>query len=278
MGYWGTGISSNDIYADVYSDFFELYNDGLEISEITNRLASDYWEIVEDKVECDNFWFAIAKAQWECKALDKKVLDKVSEAVLSGSNLSVWAANGASPKDIVKRKQVLEKFLVGLQIEKSKPSSRKKKVILEPAFKKGECITFQFSNGFFGAAVILEAISGICPLNLIAVLKINQPEQPKYEDYLNAEIVIFNYGNWKEKESVHWLSLTKEIKAVAKSCFKICELNINEAYENLMYSYGHIGAFNLWIIQATERQYKWEENNAAPVRKLYLRDLLNNKF
>jgi hypothetical protein len=38
MGAWGTAISSNDTYADIYSEFFNLYNDGLEVDEISKIL------------------------------------------------------------------------------------------------------------------------------------------------------------------------------------------------------------------------------------------------
>ena len=31
MGTWGTGISSNDTFADIYDEFFDLYNDGLSV-------------------------------------------------------------------------------------------------------------------------------------------------------------------------------------------------------------------------------------------------------
>jgi len=34
MGAWGIAISSNDTYADIYGEFFDLYNDGLDIAEI----------------------------------------------------------------------------------------------------------------------------------------------------------------------------------------------------------------------------------------------------
>ena len=70
MGAWGTAISSNDTYADIYGKFFDLYNDGLDVSEISKNLIADNQETINDKDNCNNFWFALAKAQWECKQLD----------------------------------------------------------------------------------------------------------------------------------------------------------------------------------------------------------------
>jgi hypothetical protein len=48
MGAWGTAISSNDTYADIFDEFFELYNDGLEVVEISKRLIQNNQETIND--------------------------------------------------------------------------------------------------------------------------------------------------------------------------------------------------------------------------------------
>jgi len=73
MGAWGTAISSNDTYADIYGEFFDFYNDGLDVAEISQKLIAANQETINDKDDCNNFWFALAKAQWECKQLDKDI-------------------------------------------------------------------------------------------------------------------------------------------------------------------------------------------------------------
>ncbi|MBS1747761.1 MAG: hypothetical protein JST21_16475 [Bacteroidetes bacterium] len=73
MGAWGTVISSNDTYADIYDEFFEHYNNGIEVKEISQRLIQANQETINDTDDCINFWFAIAKAQWDCKQLDTKL-------------------------------------------------------------------------------------------------------------------------------------------------------------------------------------------------------------
>jgi hypothetical protein len=77
MGAWGTGISSNDTYADIYDQFVDLYNDGLSVSEITKRLIDENKETINIAEDAPNFWFAIANAQWECKALDKEIFSNI---------------------------------------------------------------------------------------------------------------------------------------------------------------------------------------------------------
>ena len=139
MGAWGTAISSNDTYADIYSEFFDLYNDGIDVAEISKKLIADNQETINDTDDCNNFWFALAKAQWECKQLDKDIFDRVKKVIETGADLEVWRQLDADEKDIKKRKGVLDKFLADLQTERPKAKSRKKKII--PKNRKRQIIT-----------------------------------------------------------------------------------------------------------------------------------------
>ena len=76
MGAWGTAISSNDTYADIYDEFFSLYNEGHTVGEISKRLIADNQETINEPDDSNNFWFALVKAQWECKQLDTDILKK----------------------------------------------------------------------------------------------------------------------------------------------------------------------------------------------------------
>lgn len=158
MGTWGTGISSNDTYADAYDEFFELYDEGLSVKETTERLIASNQEIINEPDNSNDFWFALAKAQWECKELDPNIFDKVRTIIETHADLEVWRRQDADEKSIAKRKVVLDKFLAQLQIERPKAKSRKKKVIRQPVFEKGDCLAFKLANGNYGGAVVLEAI------------------------------------------------------------------------------------------------------------------------
>ena len=91
MGTWGTRLSSNDIFSDVYGKFFELYNEGQDVKEITDNLLTAHKELFNDIGDSNNFWFAIAKAQWECKALDNEVYNRVKAIIESKKDLDVYA-------------------------------------------------------------------------------------------------------------------------------------------------------------------------------------------
>lgn len=59
MGTWGTSIKSNDAFADVYSEFFELYNKGELPDNISEKIKSENCEILEIEEEKHSFWFAV---------------------------------------------------------------------------------------------------------------------------------------------------------------------------------------------------------------------------
>ena len=189
MGAWGTGISSNDTYADVYDQFIELYNEGLSVTEITERLINENQETINLPEDATNFWFALAKGQWECKALDKGVLQKVEQIIKTGEDLTVWKELDASPADLKKREKVLNDFLAKLQIEKEKPRKRTKKKFYNSIFKKGDCLIYKMENGNYGGALVLtdeqETEVGV---NYIAITTLDKQEKPTLDDFKKAEV------------------------------------------------------------------------------------------
>lgn len=273
MGAWGTAISSNDTYADIYGEFFDLYNDGLDVTEISKKLIADNQETINDKDDCNNFWFALAKAQWECKKLDKDIYDRVKKVIETGADLEVWRQLDADEKDIKKRKAVLDKFLSDLQIERPKAKSRKKKIIRQPIFEKGDCLTFKLENGNYGGAVILEAIKGSeYGHNLIVTTRINQLNKPTKKDFENAEVLVMNYASWDNKPNVKWY-LPIRHKQTAHLIEKVenIEVQINYDINNSMF--GFVGDFDIWVIEVVDQQLKSEETKPRSSTKQTVKEL-----
>ena len=127
MAFWGTAISMNDTYADIFGAFLEMYNDGLPVKEISEKLIEENQDIINDGEEKHNFWFALARAQWEAKELDPVVLEKVRDIVESGADIELWQFLKADEEEIASRRAALARFLAELQTEKFKPRDRKKK-------------------------------------------------------------------------------------------------------------------------------------------------------
>lgn len=277
MGAWGTAISSNDTYSDIYGEFFDLYNDGLDVAEISKKLIADNKEIINDTDDCNNFWFALAKAQWECKQLDKDIFYRVKEIVETGADLEVWRQLDANEKDIKKRKVVLDKFLADLQTERPKAKSREKKIIHQPVFEKGDCLTFKLENGNYGGAVVLEAIKDSeYGHNLIATTRINQPNKPTKNDFENAEVLVMNYASWDNKPNVKWY-LPIRHKHIAQLIETTSSLEVQKKYNINSSMFGFVADFDIHIIQAIDEQTKSEETKPRPTTKQTIKELIKNK-
>ena len=136
MGAWGTGILENDTSADVYSDFFEQYNNGVVPEDVSTDLIKEYQEIIDEPNETSNIWLALALAQWETKSLNKVVLGTVTTLVENGSDIQRWKELGADEDDLLSREKVLSKFLKKINKEKTKAKAKARKKKKEPIFQK----------------------------------------------------------------------------------------------------------------------------------------------
>ncbi len=273
MGTWGTGISSNDTYADVYDDFFELYDDGLSVKEITERLIASNQEVLDVPDNSNDFWFALAKAQWECKQLDADVFDNVKTIIETGIDLEVWKRKDADEKSITKRKVVLDKFLSQLQTERQKPKSRKKKVVRQPVFEKGNCLTFRLSNGNFGGAVVLEAIKNTeYGYNLIATTRINQQTKPTTKDFESAEVLIMTHDDWNEKPCVQWYLPIRHKKS-AHLVETVDSIQVDIEYNPSKSLNVYMADLDISVIEAANKQFEIEETTPRPKKKQTIKEL-----
>lgn len=257
MGTWGTAIKSNDTSADIYADFFDLYNDGKEPTEIKEKLIADNPNGEND------FWFALALSLWETKSLPNDILEKVRGIIKSESDIKVWKELDASESDIKKRKIVLDKFLVKLESEKAKPKARKRISKKEPIFKKGSCLTFKLDNGNYGGGIVLESDyeTGF-GYNLIVTTRINQPTKPTVSDFKKCNVLVASFGNWKDEPKVTWY-LPKRFKKEFSELFENIgetpiELNYTPSGSEIRASFS-AGWQN--IIEPVNKQFEHEKTN-----------------
>jgi hypothetical protein len=276
MGAWGTAISSNDTYADVYADFFDAYNKGESVEEISRKLIAKNQSTINDPKDCSNFWFALAKAQWECKQLDDSVFQKVQSIISEGTDLTAWKNLGAEDKDVKKRKAALDKFNSEISSERPKAKPRKKTIIREPAFAKGDCITFKLKNGNYGGAIVLEAIYNTpYPHNLIAVTRINNRTKPSADDFLKSHVLLKDFAAWDNKPCINWLSSTmfkKEAHLFEKIGNAAVELNYD--HDATKTPYGFAGNFEIFLIEVTNRQFEHEIEGNKPNLSITVKSLI----
>lgn len=273
MGVWGTAISSNDTYADIYGEYFDLYNEGLDAAEISKKLIADHQETINDPDDCNNFWFALAKSQWECKQLNTDVFDRVKKIIETGTDLEVWRHLNAEEKEIKKRKVALDKFLRDLQTERPKAKARKKKTLRQPIFEKGDCLTFKLENGNYGGAVVLEAIKNSeYGHNLIATTRINQTNKPTKPDFEHAEVLVMNYANWDNTPIIHWYLPTRH-KQMAHLVEKVDILDVQFDYDTKTSFNGFVADFYTWVIQVANQQFNSEKNKPRSMTKQTIKEL-----
>jgi hypothetical protein len=259
LGAWGPGISSNDTYADVHGAFFDLYNSGKSVGEISAYLISANQQTINNPDDCNNFWFALARAQWECKELDPELLKRITKIVDSGSDIEVWRRLDADKKTLAKRRIVLEKFLVTLSNERPKAKTRKKKVIRQPPFEKGDCLTFKLNNGDYGGAVVLEAIQDTeYGYSLLVTTRINQHAKPTKSDFESAEILIRNYEGWDNKPCISWYYPIRH-KRIAHLIEKVDSIDVQIDYTTEKSGFSFMGDFDVWVIDVANQQFDWEK-------------------
>ncbi|MCW4468153.1 hypothetical protein OGH69_04175 [Flavobacterium sp. MFBS3-15] len=277
MGTWGTAISSNDTFADTYYDFFTLYNDGFEVPEITQQLIDQNQETLNIPEDANNFWLAIAKCQWECKQLDPQILNRIKEIIDADADILIWKELGADIKTLKKRREHLDKFLAQIQTERTKPKVRKKKIIREPIFEKGDCLIFKLNNGNFGGAFVLEAIKGTeYNYNLIASTRINKVKQPTEKDFKDADILVKNYSNRKDDVNIMWY-LPIDHKNLPKIDI-LYNLEVNNSFDPNKTQFGFVNNFTMWFIETIDEQFKHEQISHQPSIKIPAKKFIKKDF
>lgn len=236
MGTWGTAIKNSDAFADIYSEFYELYNKGGQTNIISKQIITNNWEMLEIEEEKHSFWFALALAQWETKSLDPETLQKVENIINSKADIKIWTDLGVNKKDITRRKAVLNKFLEKLHSEKSKPKARKKPKLKTPIFSTGDCLVFKLENGNYGGAVVLATDTDPeTANNLVATTRINQHHKPTLDDFEKSEVLVLNFASWKDKPDVCWYMPDLYYKDYSDIYENIGRIKVDLVYEETNY-------------------------------------------
>jgi hypothetical protein len=272
MGTWGTGISSNDVFEDVKYDFFEMYNKGFEVPEITKVLIEENEELINSEEDSNNFWFCLAKSQWECRALEPDVFEKVKDIIESGKDITLWHSLGT---EISKRKKVLDNFLAQISVERK--TARKRKVIKlrDAIFEKGDCLVFQLADGDYCGIFILESEKNTeYGWNLICATDIKKKERPTLLDFQNADVLFKKeqeHGNiFKPVKSISWL-YAQHIKKTTVTFEKVSEIHFTKEFsvEN------DFRRFSNWSSLKSSQDYFYEHfEEMSSNEKLKLSDLL----
>jgi len=124
MGVWNTEIKGNDTTLDIYSNFFDKYNNGGNQVFVSNEIKEEFSDYFTDYEDKNNSFFGLALAQWETKSLEPEIYKTVKEIIENGADLELWKELGADKKTLNLRKVELEKFLKLISTEKPKAKRR----------------------------------------------------------------------------------------------------------------------------------------------------------
>lgn len=283
MGSRSTAIKDSDAFADIYGEFYDLYDKGYEPQDITLKLMINYAEILEIEEEKNDFWFAIALAQWETKSLDTKVLSTVDYIITSGADIKLWQDLGATDHDLKKRKQALDKFLEKVKSDRLKAKERKKIKLKTAIFKTGDCLTFKLKNGNYGAAIVIETNDkSQVASNLIATTRLNLKVIPTIAHIKDAEILVKNFAHfWFEETEVHWYMPDFYKKDYSNSVKLIGNLNVQFEYDNSNsngkgYLFRASSKTSWDLSNSVDLQLEHELSQSKPTKNLFVKQLIKN--
>lgn len=202
MGMWGFGVTQSDDFCEVYDRFMEQYDEGFDVSDITEVILDDYLaDFDPDDGILHDVYFAIAKAQWQCGGVDPEILKKVTEIIESGSNIEFLRELEADEDGLKQRKRNLKSFLKTLNTpckterkrkgEKAHDEKPEKTTVSKklPELKVGGCYVYKYGENY-RSFVVLECLEStiVGEAVLCAISFDHYDETPDFERVKNSTI------------------------------------------------------------------------------------------
>lgn len=280
MGAWGTGLYQDDDTCDIKEEYLTYLRIGMSNEEALEELIECNEELIEDEEIGPLFWLALADTQWKYGRLTVEVKEKALEVINSGKDLERWEED---KKLYAKRKKVLEELKERLNTKQPEEKKMRKMTFERPNWKVGDILLYQILNEklkdhkWYGKYVLLKVMGtekftiGYLDKDkyyheeeLVSIYNWIGHKEIKPEKINQLKIILLNdlidpYGE-TIKQLVGGYHLSK--RELKKLNIKVIKNDMNNLYtEELRKKFPrhglyHILNFDLWLIQALEREDK----------------------
>ena len=148
----GSGIIESDLAHDVYSEILDLYDSGVSVEDIYQRISTFETGLVDD-MELEIYLAASTKALWEIGLLDEARHSRLSRLFACGASLALWSRDSENSL-AEERRTVLQRLLRQTSSPRKIPRARKKySKVKRKLFAVGDCIQLQAENKIYRGVV-----------------------------------------------------------------------------------------------------------------------------
>ena len=109
MGFWGTGLYSNDTTCDVRDSYTQYLQDGASDEEAYSMLIEQFDEALHDQDEAPLIWYALAESMWRTGRLNDAVKHKAISYIQNEGGKTLFS--GMLEKKWIKTLEKLENKL-----------------------------------------------------------------------------------------------------------------------------------------------------------------------
>lgn len=212
MGVWGAGVLDGDAAQDVYQEFMERYDAGEEPVAVAAALRAAYRNFLSspDRAEGAPIRLALAQALWDVGALAPDEIAAIDALIEAGADFALWRdeSEGAEKE----RHAALKRFAAKIKKPKAKPRPRCKRRDFPPIFEPGACLAYRFSDGDWGAAIVLaqkfdppKPNGRVFGYDCVATLRYKGGEPPDQSVFERREWLFKTFGAWDGALDLAWM-------------------------------------------------------------------------
>jgi hypothetical protein len=258
MGIWGLAIRSDDFVADVVYAYKASLKASQDLQSARSEVIDKFAEIIKHGDEAPLFWIAIADVQWEYGVMDAEAFQFVAADYRHGRGLENWEAN---PKQLLKRRAVLEAFLQKLQAPNPKPAKIPRLIRRPPPLAAGDCLSVVLDGGYYGAAIVTVADASDMEngTNLVGVLDYYSRKRPDCSVFNTRNWLVLTHHHWNGIHDFCWYS-AHNFKSIKNRLEIVCRTEIVECDKQPCKSYRHWD--NLCVQAAYQREWDRREADA----------------